>query len=209
MSLTRPYGVGFNKSAATAESQIELSSRTPSLALAKITIQVSLYLLLMSIMALPLFGVRVPKLLPSIWLLAIHEVSGFLFFGHTLFSNIWSMRVRQTQGLEAGIWARGFIRKLALTITLPTTIVTPLAGLMLIEDWGGLGNAPWAYDAYLSFWLMAGISLWPDLIRLAVDEHADEPTHGMLSGGLRGMVALALTGYIIFCMITKQALITG
>ncbi len=168
-----------------------------------------LYLLLMGIMALPLFGIRVPKLFPSIWLLAVHEFSGFLFFGHTLFSNIWSMRIRQTQGIETGIWARAFIRRLALSITLPTTIITPLAGLMLIEDWGGLENAPWAYDAYLSFWLMAGISLWPDLIRLAIDEHAEEPTHGMRSGAFRGLVALVLTIYIIFCMITKQALITG
>ena len=119
------------------------------------------------------------------------------------------MRIRQTQGIETGIWARAFIRRLALSITLPTTIITPLAGLMLIEDWGGLENAPWAYDAYLSFWLMAGISLWPDLIRLAVDEHAEEPTHGMFSGAFRGLVALVLTIYIIFCMITKQALITG
>jgi hypothetical protein len=56
---------------------------------------------------------------------------------------------------------------------------------------------------------MAGISLWPDLIRLAVDEHAKEPTHGMLGGATRGTIALVLTIYIIFCMITKQALITG
>ena len=65
------------------------------------------------------------------------------------------MRIRQTQGLETGIWARAFIR------------------------------------------------------RLAVDEHAQEPTHDMLGGGTRGTIALFLTIYIIFCMITKQALITG
>jgi len=168
-------------------------------------IRVGIYLLLMTIMALPLFGFRVPKLLPSIWLLLIHEFSGFIFVGHTNFSNIWSMRVRQTQSEEVGLWARGFIRKMALSITLPTTIITPLAGLMLIEDWGGLENAPWAYDAYLCFWLMAGISLWPDLIRLAKDEHAGEAKHGMLGGGIRGMLALPLTIYIIVCMITKQA----
>ncbi len=191
------------------DSQIDARPGLPtSMQLRKI-IKVGLYLLLMGIMALPLFGLRVPKMLPSLWLLVIHEFSGFLFFGHTLFSNIWSMRIRQTQGLETGIWARAFIRKLAMGITLPTTIITPLAGLMLIEDWDGLQNAPWAYDAYLAFWLMAGISLWPDLIRLAIDEHAKEPTHGMLSGGTRGILALFLTIYIIFCMITKQAWITG
>jgi hypothetical protein len=169
----------------------------------------ALYLLLMGLMALPFFGVRVPRLLPSIWLLVIHEFSGFMFFGHTVFSNTWSMRLRQTQSRETGVWARAFTRQLAFGITLPTTIITPLAGLMLIEDWGGLYEARWAMDAYICFYLMAGISLWPDLIRLAVDEHADEPTHGMLGGGVRGMLALPLTIYIIFCMITKQALLTG
>jgi hypothetical protein len=172
-------------------------------------IKVTIYLLLMGGMALPLFGFRVPKLLPSVWLLLIHEFSGFAFVGHTIFSNIWSMRVRQTQSAEVGIWARGFIRKMAFSITLPTTIITPLAGLMLIEDWGGLKAAPWAYDAYLSFWLMAGISLWPDLIRLAIDEHAGNATHGMRGGLIRSMVALVLTIYIIICMVTKQGFITG
>lgn len=172
-------------------------------------IKTGLYLLLMGVMALPLFGFRLPKLLPSVWLLLIHEFSGFAFVGHTIFSNIWSMRIRQTQSAEVGIWARAFIRKMAFCITLPTTIITPLAGLMLIEDWGGLNAAPWAYDAYLSFWLMAGISLWPDLIRLAIDDHAEEATHGMRGGLIRSMIALALTFYIIICMVTKQAFITG
>ena len=172
-------------------------------------IKVGIYLALMGIMALPLFGFRVPKLLPSVWLLLIHEFSGFIFVGHTNFSNIWSMRVRQTQPPEVGVWARGFIRKLALRITLPTTIITPLAGLMLIEDWGGLRAAPWAYDAYLSFFIMAGVSLWPDLIRLAIDEHAQEATHGMRGGLIRSMIALALTIYIIVCMVTKQGFVSG
>jgi len=172
-------------------------------------IKAGIYLSLMSIMALPLFGWRVPKLLPSTALLLIHEFSGMIFVGHTVFSNIWSMRIRQTQPAPVGIWARGFIRKMALRITLPTTIITPLAGLMLIEDWGGLSNAPWAYDAYLCFWIMAGISLWPDLIRLAVDRHAADATHGMRGGLIRSMGALALTIYIIVCMVTKQAWITG
>jgi hypothetical protein len=173
------------------------------------TTQIIIYLILMGVMALPLFGFRLPKLLPSVWLLLIHEFSGFIFVGHTVFSNIWSMRVRQTQPHETGVWARAFIRKMALRITLPTTIITPLAGLMLIEDWGGLMEARWAYDAYLCFWLMAGVSLWPDLIRLAVDTHANEATHGMKGGLIRSMIALALTIYIIVVMVTKQAWITG
>ncbi|MBT8421827.1 MAG: hypothetical protein KJP03_01800 [Gammaproteobacteria bacterium] len=169
--------------------------------------KIAIYLFLMSVMALPLLSpdYRVPKLLPSIWLLLIHEFSGFAFVGHTIFSNIWSMRVRQTQSRETGIWARAMIRKMALSITLPTTIITPLAGLMLIEDWGGLHNAWWAWDAYLCFWIMAGLSLWPDLIRLFIDEHAAEPTHGMRGGGIRGVAVLPLVIYIIVCMVTKQA----
>ncbi len=167
-----------------------------------------IYLVLMSIMALPLFGIRVPKLLPSMWLLLIHEFAAFTFFGHTIFSNIWQMRVRQTQAAAVGIWARAFIRKLALSITLPTTVITPLAGVMLIEDWGGLLTAPWAYDAYLLFWIMAGISLWPDLIRLVIDRHADHPTKGMRGGGIRGMIVLPMVIYIIVCMITKKAWIS-
>ncbi len=172
-------------------------------------IKVCLYFLLIFIMALPLFGFRLPKLLPSMWLLVIHEFSGFIFVGHTVFSNTWSMRIRQTQGIEAGIWARGFTHKLAFAITLPTTVITPLAGLMLIEDWGGLSAAPWAYEAYFCFWLMAAISLWPDLLRLAFDRHAGEPTHGMRGGLVRSMAALALTLYIIYCMASKQAMFAG
>lgn len=168
-------------------------------------IKPGIYVVLMTLMALPLFGFRVPKMLPSMWLLIIHEFAGFAFVGHTIFSNIWSMRVRQTQPRETGIWARAMIRRMALMITLPTTIIIPLAGLMLIEDWGGLLNAWWAWDAYLCFWIMAGVSLWPDLIRLFIDSHAEEPTHGMRGGGIRGTAVLPLVIYIIVCMITKQA----
>ena len=191
-----------------SESQAITSETLPN-PLARRLIKAGIYLVLMGIMALPLFGVRVPKLLPSMWLLVIHEFSGFLFFGHTFFSNIWAMRVRQTQSRETGVWARAMLRRMAMGITLPTTIITPLAGVMLIEDWGGLYNAPWALDAYLMFWIMAGISLWPDIIRLAVDEHAEEPKHGMLSGGSRGIAALFITIYIIFVMITKRSFIFG
>lgn len=184
-------------------------TQTLTMPKSKTLLKVAIYLALMGIMALPLFGFRVPKLLPSIWLLLIHEFAGIIFVGHTVFSNIWSMRVRQTQPAQTGVWARAFIRKLAFRITLPTTIITPLAGLMLIEDWGGLMATGWAYDAYLCFWLMAGISLWPDLIRLFIDEHAESATHGMRGGLIRSMIALALTIYILVVMVTKQAWISG
>jgi len=80
---------------------------------------------------------------------------------------------------------------------------------MLIEDWGGLMQARWAYDAYLCFWIMAGISLWPDRIRIGIVKHAEEATHGMMGGLIRSMVALALTIYILIVMVTKQAWLTG
>jgi hypothetical protein len=56
---------------------------------------------------------------------------------------------------------------------------------------------------------MAGISLWPDLIRLFIDEHAESATHGMRGGLIRSMIALALTIYILVVMVTKQAWISG
>jgi len=56
---------------------------------------------------------------------------------------------------------------------------------------------------------MAGVSLWPDLIRLAIDQHAQNPTHGMRGGLIRSMIALALTLYIIVVMVTKQAWVSG
>ena len=61
-------------------------------------LKVGLYLFLVGVMALSLFGLRVPKLLPSVWLLVIHEFSGFAFVGHTVFSNIWCMRNMRPAG---------------------------------------------------------------------------------------------------------------
>ena len=162
---------------------------------------------IMAFSALPLFGYRVPQLWSSyMGLLVVHEASGFFFFGHTFFSNIWAMRIRLTQSREVGIWARGFLRKLALGVTAPTAIISPLAGLMLVENWGGLTNAPWAWDAYLAFWIMAGVSIVPDVIRYARNRNSADPRHGVLSGAIRGNIGTVMTFYIIWCMITKQAI---
>jgi hypothetical protein len=167
----------------------------------------SVWLLVAIVTALPLFyDIHIPLLLPYIPTLVIHEMSGFAFFGHTLFSNIWCMRVRQTQNYEAGYWANQMIRKMAIGITLPTSILTPLAGLMLIGHLGGLHNNPWAYEAYLCFWIMAVIQLIPDIIIVWRDKQREKPKHGMMGGALRGMASTFLTIYIIFCMASKQSL---
>jgi hypothetical protein len=167
------------------------------------------YVALMAVAALPLFGFRLPQVLPYIVLLVIHEFAAFLFFGHTFFSNIWSMRIRQTQPPETGIWARAMLRKLALGVTATTSVIIPVAGVMLVESWGGLQAAPWAWDGYFAFWIMLGISIVPDVIRYGRNRNAANPKHGMLSGGIRGMLALVLTLYILFCMITKVYVFAG
>ena len=167
------------------------------------------YLVITVISALPLFGLRVNDLgINYMFLLIIHEFAGFLFFGHTFFSNIWAMQIRFNQSKEVGIWARGFLRKLALSITMTTSIIIPVAGLMLMESWGGLHNAPWAWNAYLAFWLMAAISITPDMIRYGRNRNSDDPKHGMVSGAIRGNLALILTVYIICCMVLKISWIT-
>jgi hypothetical protein len=139
------------------------------------------------------------------FLLIIHEFAGFLFFGHTFFSNIWAMQIRFNQAKEVGIWARGFLRKLALSITMTTSIIIPVAGLMLMESWGGLHNAPWAWNAYFAFWAMAAISITPDIIRYGRNRNSSDPKHGMVSGAIRGNIGTVLTIYIICCMVLKIA----
>ena len=169
-----------------------------------------IFVVIMTVSALPLFGLlRLPPLLPQIPLLLIHEFAAFAFVGHTLFSNIWAMRIRLTQGEQSGIWARGFLRKMALSITLPTSIIVPTAGLMLMEYMGGLEANPWAWDAYFAFWLMAGVSLVPDIIRYGRNRHSRDPKHGIVSGAIRGNIGTVLTFYIIYCMVAKDALIAG
>ncbi|MFQ5634299.1 MAG: hypothetical protein ACE5G3_03075 [Gammaproteobacteria bacterium] len=168
------------------------------------------YIVVMAVSAVPLFGdPGLPKILDRVSLLLIHEFSGFLFVGHTLFSNIWAMRIRMTQPQEAGVWARGFLRKLALSVTFPTSITTPLAGLFLMNYYGGLSQNPWAWDAYLAFWLMAGVSIVPDVIRYGRNRHAADPRHGVISGAIRGNFGTIMVIYIVWCMVTKQALIAG
>jgi hypothetical protein len=167
------------------------------------------WVVIMAVTALPLFGLRVPAMLPYLPLLVIHEFAAFAYVGHTLFSNIWSMRIRQTQPRETGVWARGMLRVMALSITGPTAVIVPFAGLQLVDYLGGLKQNPWAWDAYFAFWIMAGISIVPDVIRYARNRHSDEPGHGMKSGAIRGMLALVLVIYILVCMITKTSLIAG
>ena len=64
-------------------------------------VRYSLYFIVMALYTAPLLGIMVmpPAFLlnwknGAVFLLVIHEFSGFLFFGHTLFSNIWAMCVR-------------------------------------------------------------------------------------------------------------------
>ncbi len=166
------------------------------------------YVVIMGVTAIPMFvEVRMPLIMSQVSLLVIHEFSGFLFVGHTLFSNIWAMRIRMTQPVETGVWARGFLRKLALSITLPTSIISPLAGLFLMEYYGGLAANPWAWNAYLAFWLMAGISIVPDVIRYGRNRHSSNPRHGIVSGAIRGNFGTVMVIYILWCMVTKEALI--
>lgn len=170
-----------------------------------------IWVLVMVVSGLPLLGsVRVPQVFDYLWTLVIHEMAAFLYFGHTFFSNIWSLQIRRTQPREFGVWARGFLRILCLGVTAPTAVIVPLFGLMLIESWGGLTNAPWAWDAYFVFWLMAGFSVVPDVIRYGRNRNAADPAHGMKSGSIRGMLALVATLYILlYCMVGKRSLFAG
>ena len=165
----------------------------------------------MVVSALPMLGiVRIPRIFGYTTTLIIHELSAFLYFGHTFFSNIWSLLIRRTQPVEVGIWARALLRKLCLGVTGPMAVTTPLFGLMLIDDWGGLTSVPWAWDAYFTFWLMAGFSVVPDVIRYGRNRNAGNPMHGMMSGGVRGMLALVAVLYILlYCMIAKGSLFHG
>jgi hypothetical protein len=166
------------------------------------------YVVVMVVTAIPMFvEIRMPLILSQVSLLVIHEFSGFLFVGHTFFSNIWAMRIRMTQAPEVGVWARGFLRKLALSVTFPTSIISPLAGLFLMEYYGGLAANPWAWNAYFAFWLMAGVSIVPDVIRYGRNRHSSDPRHGVASGAIRGNFGTLMVIYILWCMVTKGALI--
>lgn len=177
-------------------------------------IRYSLFVIVMTLYTLPLplpflgwDGVKVmpiPGLDSYLFLLVVHEFSGFLFFGHTLFSNIWAMRVRSVGDHETGVMARGMLRIMAMSITGPTSIITPLAGLMLVNKYfDGFANAPWALHAYVAFWIMAALQLVPDIIRYAVDTHKNDPKRDVKQAAMRGIISTFLTFYIIWCMVTK------
>lgn len=194
--------------AATADSPARTGWNTDKI------IRYSLFVIVMGLYTLPIplpflgwDGVKVmpiPGLDSYLFLLVVHEFSGFFFFGHTLFSNIWAMRVRMIGDRETGIMARAMLRKMALGITLPTSILTPLAGLMLVNKYfNGFANAPWALHAYVAFWIMAALQLVPDIIRYAVDTHARDPKRDVRGAALRGIGSTFLTFYIIWCMVTK------
>ncbi len=169
----------------------------------------AVYVVIVVIAALPLFGFRLPRVFPYLPLLIIHEFAAFAYVGHTLFSNIWAMRIRMTQPESTGVWARAMLRKMALGITATTAVIVPVAGLMLVEDWGGLIAAPWAWDAYLAFWVMAAVSIVPDVIRYGRNRNSADPRHGVLSGAIRGLTALVLVIYILVCMIAKTSIFHG
>ena len=169
----------------------------------------TVYLLIMAVAALPLLGLRIPLIFPYTPTLVVHEFAAFAFVGHTFFSNIWSLRIRATQPHDFGVWARSHMRILCLSVTGPMAAIIPVTGLMVVEQWGGLENAPWAWDAYLAFWIMCAVSVVPDVIRYARNRHADEPMHGMLNGGIRAMIATVLTFYIMVAMMAKVSIIAG
>jgi hypothetical protein len=170
-----------------------------------------IWVLIMVVSALPMLDLmQIPRVFGYTTTLVIHELSAFLYFGHTFFSNIWALLIRRTQPTEVGIWARALLRRLCLGVTAPTAVATPLFGVMLIDDWGGLVNVPWAWDAYFVFWLMAAFSVVPDVIRYGRNRNAGDPKHGLKSGGIRGMLALVAVLYILlYCMIAKGSLFAG
>lgn len=164
-----------------------------------------LFALVMGIVSLPLMGVRIKPIMPYMYLLVLHELLAFMFVGHTLFSNIWAMKIRLSPHREAALMARGFLRKMALGITLPTSILVPVFGLMMIEDrWGGLENAPWARDALIGFWLIWLLNIAPDIIRYAHDIQADNPRAGVMWAAARGIASTIITVAIIVVMATKS-----
>jgi len=196
-----------------ADSSTELAA--PQTGMSDKTIRYGLFFIVMVLYTLPIplpfigwdgWKIMPPALIDNpVFLLVVHEFSGFLFFGHTLFSNIWAMRVRMVGDKETGVMARAMLRVMALSITLPTSIITPLFGVMLLNAYfGGFENSPWALHAYVAFWIMAALQLVPDIIRYAVDTHKADPKRDMRGAALRGIGSTFLTFYIIWCMVTKN-----
>lgn len=180
-------------------------------------IRYGLYVVVMVLFTLPLLGVNVPppaflagSRAGELTLLVIHEFAGFIFVGHTFFSNIWAMRIRMTGDHATGVMARAMLRVMALSITGTTSIITPLAGLMLVDGyWGGFYENLWAVHAYVAFWIMAALQLVPDIIRYAVDTHSADPKRDVMQAAIRGIASTFLTIYIIWCMVTKIPLPIG
>ena len=50
------------------------------------------------------------------------------------------------------------------------------------------------------------LQLVPDLIRYAVDTHANDPKRDVKQAALRGVGSTLLTFYIIWCMVTKSTM---
>ena len=197
----------MNEAASTETLASESISKDKLIRYSLFVIVMILYTLPMPIPFLGWEGVKVmpiPGLDSYLFLLVVHEFSGFLFFGHTLFSNIWAMRVRSIGDHSTGVMARGMLRIMAMSITAPTSIITPLAGVMLVNKYfGGFQNAPWALHAYVAFWIMAALQLVPDIIRYAVDTHRNDPKRDVKQAAIRGIISTFLTFYIIWCMVTK------
>ena len=197
----------MNEAASTETAAAASISKDKLIRYSLFVIVMILYTLPMPIPFLGWEGVKVmpiPGLDSYLFLLVVHEFSGFLFFGHTLFSNIWAMRVRSVGDHATGVMARGMLRLMAMSITAPTSIITPLAGVMLVNKYfGGFQNAPWALHAYVAFWIMAALQLVPDIIRYAVDTHRNDPKRDVKQAAIRGIISTFLTFYIIWCMVTK------
>jgi hypothetical protein len=54
---------------------------------------------------------------------------------------------------------------------------------------------------------MAGISLVPDVIRYGRNRHAEDPKHGLLGGGVRAMIVMPLTFFILWTMAVKESVL--
>ena len=175
-----------------------------------------IYAAIMAIYSLPLLGIPITP--PAIvlaspngqtWLRVVHEFAGIIFIGHTVFSNIWVMRARRLVDPITGVQLQRMLRDMALGITVPTSIMVPLMGAMLVDGYfGGFAAAPWAREAYVAFWIMAAIQLVPDCLMLAVSFSEADAASYRRHSAIRGVISTILTIYIVWCMSSKAALFT-
>jgi hypothetical protein len=118
------------------------------------------------------------------------------------------MRIRMSPYHDAGVMARAMLRKMALGITLPTSILVPLFGLMLVEDsWGGLDEARWARDAYILFWIVWAVQIAPDILRYARDVQRANPRAGVMNAAMRGVATTVIIVVNIVLMATKYSIL--